>query len=284
MIGNNTIVKVASVQTNPKIADVAFNLEKSVAFIREAARQGAKLIVFPECALTGYCFENREEAKKAALYSNGDWSKKITEEAKAADVYIITGFIEERNEKLYNSLAVIGPEGLLAVYTKAHLPELGVDKFVDQGCDQFIPIDTVVGKLGFLICYDIRFPEQARALALQGADILIHITNLPITASSQLDFLLPARANENRVYIISSDRVGEERGFVFLGKSTIYDVEGVAISQANETDEMIIYAELDLVRSREKSVYYPPIAGKPIAHTNSLFAARRTDLYNVISE
>ncbi|MFT9846384.1 carbon-nitrogen hydrolase family protein [Aneurinibacillus sp. REN35] len=284
MTTNQMMIKVAAVQTNPRIADAAYNLAQSITFIREAAGQGAKVIVFPECALTGYCFESREDAEQAALHANGEWVEKLTKEARDADAYIVTGFIEKRNEKLYNSLAIIGPEGLIKIYTKAHLPQLGVDNFVEPGCDPFIPVDTAVGKLGVLICYDIRFPEQARALALQGADILIHITNLPLTASSQLDYLLPARANENHVHIISSDRVGEERGFVFLGRSTIYDVDGAIISQANDTDEMIIYAELDLTQSREKSVYYPPAEGKPVAHTNSLFAARRKELYGVLSQ
>jgi 5-aminopentanamidase len=284
-------VKVAVVQFNPILGDNQYNLEKTKHFIEEASSHGAKLIVFPECSLTGYCFDSKEEAQKYALRLDDDWVSQLTDTSTKADAVVIVGLVEESIEqktngnmppKLYNSLLVIGSQGVIGRYRKAHLPELGVDRFVEKGMDNFQVIDTPIGKIGPLICYDVRFPEQARILALQGADILVHITNIPITAKAQVDYLLPARANENRVFVLSSDRVGEERGFRFLGKSSIFDVNGEILAQADETQETIIYAELDLTKAREKRVYYPAEKGKPISHVNDLFGSRRPDLYDAL--
>ncbi|GAX90880.1 carbon-nitrogen hydrolase family protein [Effusibacillus lacus] len=273
-------VKVAVAQMDPVLGGIAQNLKKTIGFINTAAAEGAKLVVFPECSLTGYCFNNEEEIKNNALTVGDEWTRELTETARQANVYTIVGFLESFAGKTYNSSLVIGPNGIAGTYRKAHLPSLGLDNFVSPGSDEFSLVETSIGKLGVLICYDIRFPEQARILALQGADILVHITNLPLTASSQVDYLLPARAIENRVYVVSSDRVGEERGFRFLGRSSIFGVNGETLAQANETDETVIYAELDLQVPRQKKVFYPAMEGKPVDHVNDLTGSRRPELYS----
>lgn len=277
-------VKVAVVQMDPKLSEIRANMAKTVGYIEEAALSGAMLIAFPECSLTGYCFSSRELAEKSALTLNETWNQELIETVKETGTTIIVGFAEKYQDKLFNSALVIGSDGNKGVYRKTHLPELGVDNFVSAGNEPYALIETEVGKLGILICYDVRFPEQARILSLQGADLLVHITNLPLSASTQVDFLLPARANENRVHVVSSDRVGEENGFKFLGRSTIYDVNGNVVSEANKTDETIIYSELDFNQSREKNVFFPSIEGKPVGHTNYLFKSRRPELYTQISK
>jgi predicted amidohydrolase len=276
-------VKVAVVQTNPKLGDLAYNLEQTIHRINVASSEGAKLVVFPECSLTGYCYNSDAEVKSNALVAGEEWTVKLTNAAHQADVYIVVGFIELFAGKVYNSLLVIGPNGMVGRYRKVHLPNIGCDNFVSPGNQSFSVIETPVGRLGALICYDVRFPEQARILALQGADILVHITNLPLTAASQVDFLLPARAIENRAFVLSADRVGEERGFRFLGRSSIFSVDGETLAQANETDETIIYAELDLSLSRQKKVFYPAIEGKPVDHINDLIGSRRPELYTLLT-
>lgn len=276
-------IKVAAVQMDTKIGNIDYNLIKTQELINEAASQGARLIVFPECSLTGYCYESKEEARANAIYLDDSWMDKLIDLARQTNSYSIVGFIEKEKDNIYNSLSIIGPNGMLGKYRKVHLPQLGVDRFVSPGNEPFSIIDTPIGKIGPLICYDIRFPEQARIQSLKGADILVHITNLPSTASAQVDFLLPARANENRVYVLSSDRVGQERGFAFLGRSSIYGLNGETLAQGNEVDEMIIYADLDLSLSRNKDVFFPAVEGKPIEHTNRLFASRRPDLYQELT-
>ena len=280
-------VKVAVVQSNPKLGNFEHNLMETVRFTEEAVSHGARLIVFPECSLTGYCYENEEEIKKFAVRVTDDWVLRISSVLEKNDATVIVGLLEETVTEQYgefekhyfNSFLVIGSKGVIGKYQKAHLPQLGVDCFVEPGQDPFQIIKTPIGNIGPLICYDVRFPEQSRILALQGADILVHITNIPVTGSAQVDYLLPARANENRVFVLSSDRVGEERGFRFLGRSSIFGVNGETLAQANDTDEMIIYAELDLALAREKKVYYPAQEGKPVEHVNDLFGHRPPDLY-----
>ncbi|WP_206811671.1 carbon-nitrogen hydrolase family protein [Paradesulfitobacterium ferrireducens] len=278
------MVKVAAVQMDPKIGQLELNLEQTRAFVQEAAREGAKLVVFPECSLTGYCFASEEEARSKALVIGDQWTTQLHKLAAQLDVYVIVGFVELLREDIYNTFLVVGPEGVKGHYRKAHLPTLGVDNFTKAGTETFELIETSLGKIGPLVCYDARFPEQSRILSLKGADILVHITNLPLTASAQVDFLLPTRANENRVFVLSSDRVGEERGYKFLGRSSIYGVDGEVLAQANNVDETIIYADLDFSLARQKEVYYPASEGKPADHINYLFGARRPDLYKDLSE
>lgn len=273
------MVKVAAVQMDPIIGELALNFEKTIGFVQEAASQGASLIVFPECSLTGYCFGSEQEARSNALVIGEKWTTQLQEVAVKTGTYIIVGLVENLSSEIYNTFLVIGPEGVVGQYRKAHLPTLGVDNFTKAGTETFELIETSIGKIGPLVCYDARFPEQSRILALKGADILVHITNLPLTASAQVDFLLPTRANENRVFVLSSDRVGEERGFKFLGRSSIFGVDGELLVQANNVDETIIYAELDFSLARQKEVFYPASEGKPAEHINYLFGARRPDLY-----
>lgn len=276
-------VKVAAAQTNPQIGNLAHNLEQTISYVTQATQAGAKLVVFPECSLTGYCFDSEQEARENALSVGDEWTTALTMTARQADAYLVVGFVEKSAGEIYNSLVVIGPEGVVGTYRKTHIPCLGVDRFVSPGNAPFTVIETPIGKLGLLICYDIRFPEQARVLSLDGADILVHSTNLPKTASSQVDYLLPARANENRTFVISSDRVGMERGFAFLGRSSIYGVNGETLAQANETDETVVYAELDIEHARQKKVFYPASIGKPVDHINDLMGARRPELYGRLS-
>lgn len=272
-------VKVAVVQSDPKLGDISHNLNQTLRRMDEAAAHGARLIVFPECSLTGYCFENEEEARQSALRLDDERISQLTKAAAKTGATVIVGLVEQSERKLFNSMLVIGPEGIIGNYRKAHLPELGVDRFAEAGSEPFRLIETPVGRIGALICYDVRFPEQARILSLRGADMLVHITNLPLSASAQVDYLLPARANENRVFVLTSDRVGEERGFRFLGRSSIFGVDGETLVQANQTDETIVYAELDLNKARNKKVFYPAVEGKPVDHVNDLLGARRPELY-----
>ncbi|MDA8337624.1 MAG: carbon-nitrogen hydrolase family protein [Peptococcaceae bacterium] len=276
-------VKVASVQTNPQLGDLFCNMGKTLEYIDVASAAGAELVVFPECSLTGYCFSDRQEALASALIVGEEWTATLIDAARRTHSHVVVGFVEAGDGNLYNSLLVVGPSGIAGRYRKSHLPGLGVDNFVTPGSEPYSVIETPMGKLGGLICYDIRFPEAARILALQGADLLVHITNLPITASTTVEYLLPARAIENQIFVLSSGRVGEERGFRFLGRSEIIGVKGEILAQANEKDETVLYAELDLALARQKHVVLPPGPGKPVTHVRSVFDSRRPELYSPLT-
>ncbi|MFJ8265960.1 carbon-nitrogen hydrolase family protein [Peribacillus asahii] len=275
-------IKVASVQIDPKFGEIQKNIKCVLNLIEKAAQQGAKLIVFPECSLTGLGADSLEETKKISLPRNGLWINQFIELVNQYDIYVAIGLIESVNDKIFNSLYLFGEGKILQIYSKAHLTNLGADRFVEKGTTPFIPVDTKIGKLGLMICYDSRFPEQARVLSLQGSQVLIHSTNLPITASDHVDLLLPTRANENRVYLISAGRVGVEKGFHFLGRSTIYDLNGSILAQADNQTETIIYQTIDLSLAKEKDVVFPPTPEKPFKQVNSLFSSRRPELYGEI--
>ncbi|KAB7707190.1 hypothetical protein F9802_09290 [Bacillus aerolatus] len=277
---NNIIA--AAVQMDPKIGEIDKNIESVLHFAKEAAQQNAKLIAFPECALTGLGADSMEETKEIALPRNGDWTNQFNQLTEIHDIYIAVGLLEIVNEQVFNSLYLFGEGKVLQIYSKAHLTNLGADRFVEKGDTPFVPAKTKLGKLGLLICYDSRFPEQSRVLSLQGAQVLLHSTNLPMTANDHVDLLLPTRANENRVYVISAGRVGVEKGFRFLGRSTIYDLDGSIIAQADGQTETIIYATIDLEAATEKDVVFPPTPEKPYKQVNSLFTSRRPDLYGEI--
>lgn len=127
------------------------------------------------------------------------------------------------------------------------------------------------------ICYDSAFPEASRVLALDGADLIVLPTNWPPGASCLADYAVPSRAMENRVYYIAVNRVGQERGFHFIGRSKICNVDGGVLAEAPHEQEAILYAELDLERARNKHIVRVP--GK---HEIDRFADRRPDLYGRI--
>src|SRR5262249_24628069 len=152
-------------------------------------------------------------------------------------VYAVVGLLERGADALYNSAALIGPEGVIACYRKAHLPGLGLDRLVAHGNTPFAVHDTPIGRIGLAICYDIRFPEPTRLLALQGAELVAFPSNWPSVErlappSAIPDVLTRARAIENRVFLAVADRAGEERGSRFLGRSQLVDVFGKVVAEA----------------------------------------------------
>jgi 5-aminopentanamidase len=253
-----TVVKVAAVQMNPELMQKEKNLENILLKTREAAANGAKLIIFPECALTGYMFTGRAEAMPYAEAIPGPSTEKVAEVCKELGVYMIFGLLEKSNDKLYNAAALIGPEGLTGKYRKNHLPFLGVDRFTDKGDNQFEVFNTPAGNIGIVVCYDITFPETGRCLALKGADIIAVITNWPRQRIYIAKHVINARALENHIYVAAADRIGTERGGKFLGMSKIVDVSGRTLASASMTKEEILYADLDLELARKKHIVFVP--------------------------
>lgn len=252
------VTRIAAVQMNPKLMKNEKNLDKILLKIKEAATNGAQLIVFPECALTGYMFTSRAEALPYAEAIPGPATEKVAGLCKESGVYVIFGLLEIDGKKFYNAAALVGPDGLAGKYRKNHLPFLGIDRFVDKGDNSFQVHRTPVGNIGILICYDVTFPESARILALHGADIIIVITNWPRQRDVIPKHVINARALENLVYIAAADRVGTERKAKFLGMSKVAGTDGHTVVAASMTKEEIIYAELDLELARRKRRVFIP--------------------------
>jgi predicted amidohydrolase len=185
--------------------------------------------------------------------------------------------LERAGDRIYNAAAVVTPEGILGTYRKVHLPCLGIDLFDDLGDLPFPVFETRHGKIGVNICFDCSVPEAGRVLKLKGAQLLAIPTNWP-HGSDSWQHTPPVRATENHFHVVAVDRVGEERGFAFAGHSQIVDFMGTVHAHAGETEETILYADLDLAAADCNRVVRVP--GK---WEFDRIAARRPEMYEPIT-
>jgi predicted amidohydrolase len=232
--------------------------------------------VFPEAYLTGYCVECVEDARSIALPSSHEALALLQSVCDETGILCVVGYAEAVSDTvLRNTVALLEPGKPAQTYSKTHLPELGYDKFVERG-DHLNVFDTSIGKIGMIICYDLRPPEAARVLALKGAELIVLPTNWPVGAEISADFVAVARAAENRVFLATCDRVGVENGFQFIGKSKIISPTGKVLAAAGDQEETI-FATIDLAEARQKRTVNVP--GK---YEMEVFASRNPQLYDVI--
>ena len=270
-------MRVAVAQMEPRLAETERNLDAALERLEEAAAAGAQLLVLPECAIPGYMFDSAEEALPYAEEIPGPTTEAFERECARLGVHAITGLLERDGDTLYNAAILVGPDGLIGSYRKTHLPFLGVDRFVTPG-DGFKVFDTALGRIGLIICYDLRFPEVTRTLALQGADMVALPTNFPMAAKLQCDVIAPARAAENRVYLLVANRVGKERWGEFCGWSQIVDPYGMRLAEAGETEEALLVADVEIEKARDKDYVVPG------EYELYLFGHRRPELYGALVE
>jgi predicted amidohydrolase len=256
-------------QFSPIFGDVWFNLQK----IQEAL-QGAQadLIVLPELATSGYLFVSREEVEALAEPIPGPTTEFLQRIARERDLHIVIGLPEQSGDALYNSAVLVGPEGLVARYRKAHL--FYEEKLYFQPGDTGFSVAEVQGvKVGLLICFDHMFPEAARTLALQGAQIICHPSNLVLPGKGQLTTRV--RAMENRVFWVLANRYGtEERGgkqLSYTGVSQIVAPDGSVLAKAPPQGDALQIVELDPTQALDKHV----------TKLNDLFGDRRPELYEL---
>jgi len=272
-------IKIAAVQMNPKIMRSRENLDKILLKTRSAASNGADLIVFPECALTGYVFASREEAIPFMETIPGPSTDRLIACCKELSVHVVVGLLEIDAGRCFNVAVLMGPQGLVGKYRKNHLPFLGIDRFVDPGDEPFQVYKTPVGNIGIHICYDCNFPESARVLTLLGADILTLPTNWPEGRGKVAQYVINTRAYENKVHLVAVNRVGRERGVGFIGSSKIIDAWGDTLAEAGSDNEEIIYAEVALVEARQKRIVFK--AGE---FELDFIGDRRPELYGKVTE
>jgi predicted amidohydrolase len=270
-------MRVAVAQMEPKLAEKERNLDTALERLEEAAAAGAQLLVLPECAIPGYMFDSADEALPYAEEIPGPTTEAFERECARLGVHAITGLLERDGDTLYNAAILVGPDGLIGSYRKTHLPFLGVDRFVTPG-DEFKVFDTALGRIGLIICYDLRFPEVTRTLALQRADMVALPTNFPMAAKLQCDVIAPARAAENRIYLLVANRVGKERWGEFCGWSQIVDPYGTRLAEAGETEEALLVADVELEKARDKDYVVPG------EYELYLFGHRRPELYGALVE
>jgi 5-aminopentanamidase len=270
-------MRVAVAQIEPALAENERNLDACLARMEEAAAAGAELLVLPECAIPGYMFDSLDEAMPFAEEIPGPSTEKLAGACRKLGLHVVCGLLERDGELLRNAAVLVGPDGLIGTYRKTHLPFLGVDRFVTPG-EELAVHDTPLGRIGVEICYDLRFPEVTRMLALRGADIVAHPTNFPMAAKVQTEVITRARAAENRIFLLTANRVGKERWGEFCGWSQIVDPYGKRLAEAGEREEALLVAEIDLELARDKDYVIPG------EYELYLFRDRRPELYGLLVE
>ncbi|MFA9559907.1 nitrilase-related carbon-nitrogen hydrolase [Evansella sp. AB-rgal1] len=253
------MVKVAGVQMISENGDVTKNRWKAVQFIREAADNGAKLICLPELWVTGYGMST-EEFQSLAERTEGETISLFRELAKELSVVLIVPFPElavnssSLQNMIYISAAIIDSNGsLLGIYRKSMLWGAEQQTFF-PGERKYKVYETDIGKIGVLLCYDIEFPEPARMLALDGAELLVVPSVWSNKAEQRWDIQLPARALDNFVYVLGVNTVGDGA----CGKTKFVEPNGMVEEEASNEDECIIYGVVDrtkLLQVREEIPY-----------------------------
>nr|WP_245223091.1 nitrilase family protein [Pseudomonas gingeri] len=269
---------MAAVQMEPRVGCKAHNLEVSLRLIDEAASAGARVVVLPELASSGYVFSSREEAfDLAERVPAGASTQAWADIARQRDIYVIAGLVERVGNKLYNSAVMVGPQGYVGTYRKLHL--WGDEHLYFEAGDLGLPVfHTPFGRLAMIICYDGWFPEVYRLLAMQGADIVCMPTNWVPMAGQRDDAMIMANtlamanAHANSLNIICANRVGTERGQRFIGNSLIVGADGWPLIDPGSADQQqILYAEINLKASRQS---------RHLTLFNTVLRDRRSDIYD----
>jgi len=270
--------KITCVQMDVAIGDVEANRRGIFERMQAAAESGAELVIFPECALTGYCFDSLEEATPFAETIDGRSSEAISEVCRETGAHAVVGFIEKDGPDFYNAAMLVGPDGVIGDYRKVHLPFLGVDRFLTPGDKQFRVFELPFGRIGINICYDASFPEAARALKLLGAELIILPTNWPTGAWRTAEFIINARACENHINFAAVNRCGVERGWDFIGRSKVVDFNGDTLGEASREGEEMLVIEVDLQEANKNKIVN--VAG---SYEIDRLADRRPEFYRIVT-
>lgn len=267
----NDSTKIALVQHVSTPGDVDASLARMAAYAKLASEQGAKLVLFPEASLTGYN-NSLEITQKIAQSKDGAAAVAIASLCKENNIAIAYGFAENDNNQLYNSVQLIDANGeALALYRKTHLWG-DQDRTLFTAGDDLSPVIEWNGwRIGFLICYDIEFPETVRRLAIEGAELILNPTALMTPFTTVADQVVPVRAYENQLFIAYANYCGSEYKQKYVGHSCIAGPDGVPLAKAAEAEEMLI-ATLD------KSAIKTNRAALPY------HADRRPKLYKILSD
>src|SRR5215831_10739922 len=194
-------MNVTVVQTDPRFGNVAANIDEALQRMSEA--KSTQFFVLPELFNTGYNFESRKEAEELAETPDGETTRRLAGFAREKSCYIAFG-IAEKADKIYNSAFLVGPDGLAGTYRKVHLYNRE-NLFFFPGNLGFPVFDLPIGKIGMMVCFDWIYPESARTLALNGAALIAHPSNLVLPHCPDA---MVTRCLENRVFAATANRIG----------------------------------------------------------------------------
>ena len=270
------MTRICCQQLIPVMGDLDANRELTAAAIAEGADGGAQVVVLPELIASGYMFESPEEAASLAITPDhpllADWAALAAER----DLIVAGGFCEAGPDgNTYNSAAVFDATGLRAVYRKLHLWDR--EKLVFTPGSRLPPvIDTAVGRLSVVICYDLEFPELMRTIALQDVELVLAPVNWPLMERPDGErpaeaLIAMATARTNHMAIAVADRAGVERGQAWTSASTIVGADGWVAGEDRRLGPL--YAEVDLELARDKR----------FTELADAFADRRPELYGAVA-
>jgi predicted amidohydrolase len=266
------MIRLATIQFTPRLGDRQANLE---AIQKLIAPVDADIIVLPELCTSGYFFVSRDELAPLTEAPGGVACAFFQRLADEKQAIIIAGMPEAADGRFYNSVFVFRPSvAELLIYRKAHL--FYKERFVFEPGDTAFPVirdERLDLSIGIMLCYDWRFPEVARSLALGGAELIACPSNLVTDAWRKV---MPARAIENKLYVAVANRCGTETNdgetLLFKGVSAVYDPWGEAVALAGAEGDAVLLAEIDPRPCRDKS----------FNEFNDIFADRRPELYGAI--
>jgi predicted amidohydrolase len=233
---------------------------------------GADLVVLPELCNSGYNFASPQQAwATSEPLDESIFLQFLEAQCQRYNLHIVSGFNERDGDRLYNSAVLVGPLGYVGRYRKLHL-FMNEKDFFEPG-DVGLPVfDLGHCRVGMLVCFDWLFPEVWRILALKGADIICHPSNLVLPGLAQR--AVPIHALANRVYVVTANRVGSEGNLLFTGLSTIASPGGGVLVQASPSEEEAGLAQIDISLARDKN----------ITPRNNVVTDRRPEEYSFLAQ
>jgi predicted amidohydrolase len=258
-------LKIGFLQFAPALGDVRATIQKIDSILSQSAQ--VDVWVLPELCNSGYNFESPEQARGTSeVIGDSVFLHYLESLCQQHGFHIVSGFNEREGDRLYNSAVLVGPQGFAGRYRKLHL-FMNEKDFFEPG-DRGLPVfDIGEVKVGMLVCFDWLFPEAWRILALKGADLICHPSNLVLPGLAQK--AIPIHALTNHVFIVTANRIGTEGGLTFTGLSTIASPSGDVLLQALPAEERAGHVDVDLRLARDKS----------ITQRNSVFGDRRPEEY-----
>jgi predicted amidohydrolase len=268
-----SLTTVACCQAALAVGDGEGNRARVAAAVHAAAARGADVVVVPELANSGYVFRDAAEAESLAEPVTGPTVTGWAELARRLGVVLVGGFCERGAGALYNSAVLVDPTGVCAVYRKAHL--WNCEKLVFTPGEAAPPVvETHVGRIGVLVCYDLEVPEWVRLPALAGADLLCAPVNWPAFPRPEGErpaevVRVQAAAAVNRMFVAACDRAGAERGVDWVSASVVVDPDGWPLALSTQREDVVL-ATCRLADARNKR----------ISEHNDVHADRRPKLYS----
>jgi predicted amidohydrolase len=243
-------MKIGYMQFAPVLGD----MQATLAAINRLGAQcdDVDLLVLPELCNSGYNFESTEQAwATSEVIEDSAFLRELASLCYKHNCHAASGFNERDGDRLYNSAVLVGPQGYVGRYRKLHLFMREKDHF--EPGDVGLPVfDIGPCRVGLSICFDWSFPEVWRILALEGAEVVCHPSNLVLPGLAQS--AIPIHALINRYYVVTANRIGTERDLHYTGMSTIASPRGQVLLQASAEDEAVGIIEVDIALARDKDI------------------------------